>query len=282
MLKLAHIINPVSADTTSDLYVAQPITFETIRRAKQYANGVVDVELYSAQYIEDRHIAPSYFIPTPDLVHSILDFGNFREKRKLPLFKDILNNLYEATDADYLIYTNVDIALQPYFYVTVNAIINENYDAFTINKRIISDKYKFIDEIPLMLAERGGIHGGHDCFVFKREVYPKYVLGNVCLGIGGVGSTLLLNLVCHANCFALFSDKHLTFHIGDEHLWRDVSYSDMLAFNKKERRKAIGKLENKHGKIDRSIITRSNVRRRKKASLLHRLLSGEKHILRDG
>ena len=35
--------------------------------------------------------------------------GDFQKEIKLPLIHDILERLYNASDADYLIYTNVDI-----------------------------------------------------------------------------------------------------------------------------------------------------------------------------
>ena len=54
MLKIAHIINPIEVPTTSDLYIAQPITFETMRIAKEFAKD--EVELYTAQYQEDLSI----------------------------------------------------------------------------------------------------------------------------------------------------------------------------------------------------------------------------------
>ena len=37
MLKIAHIINPAKIKKTSDLYLAQPVTFETMRIAKEFA-----------------------------------------------------------------------------------------------------------------------------------------------------------------------------------------------------------------------------------------------------
>jgi len=88
MRKIAHIINPVIVKESSDLFIAQPITFETMRIAQEFARGHVDVALYSAQYPEDRPIIPEWFQMTPDLDRSILNIGSFHAKRKLPLVKD--------------------------------------------------------------------------------------------------------------------------------------------------------------------------------------------------
>ena len=46
-------------------------------------------------------------------------------RRKLPLLADIIERLYENSDAEWLIYTNVDIAVQPHFYESVASIIGD-------------------------------------------------------------------------------------------------------------------------------------------------------------
>jgi len=152
-MRIAHIINPVIVGESSDLFVAQPITFETMRIAQEFARGHVDVALYSAQYPEDRSIVPEWFQITPDLDRSIFEIRSFYKKRKLPLIKDILDRLYDASDADYFIYTNVDIALMPHFYVAVNKIIETGYDAFVINRRTISQEYTNVDQLYLMFSQ---------------------------------------------------------------------------------------------------------------------------------
>ena len=61
MIRFAHIINPVKVKDTSDLFVAQPITFETMRKAKEFAGEKLAVELFTTQYPEDHEIIPDYF-----------------------------------------------------------------------------------------------------------------------------------------------------------------------------------------------------------------------------
>jgi hypothetical protein len=234
VIKLAHIINPVAVSPSSNLFVAQPITFETMRIARAFAQGTVNVELFSAQYAEDRSIIPDNFQITPDLDRSILDVGVFQKSRKLPLIKDILDRLYAATDAEYLIYSNVDIAVMPSFYGTIASLIQQGYDALIINRRNIPETYQFLQEIPLMYAEVGSNHGGHDCFVFRREVYPKYDLGLGCIGAQRIGKILLFNLIVHAQKFYEFRDFHLTFHIGNDRVWKAPELTDYYDHNEGE------------------------------------------------
>jgi len=234
VIKLAHIVNPVIVPPSSDLHIAQPITFETMRIAQAFAADCLTVSLFSAQYAEDRSIVPDAFQLTPDLDRSVQDVGLFQKPRKLPLIADILDRLYAATDAEYLIYTNVDIALMPSFYLTVKAAIDQGYDAFAINRRTISKTYSNLSELPLMFAEVGTPQGGHDCFIFRRDVYPKYLLGNVCIGAAKIGKVLLLNLMIHSKRFFEFCDWYLTFHLGNDRAWKALELQDYFNHNEGE------------------------------------------------
>ncbi|MCX6583932.1 MAG: hypothetical protein NT166_27465 [Candidatus Aminicenantes bacterium] len=253
MLSIAHIINPVIVANTSDLSIAQPITFETMHLAREFAGNRVNVELYAVQYFDEERIPlPGSFIRTCDLSRSVPDVGVFLKKKNLPLIKDILDRLYESSSAEYMIYTNVDIALQPYFYQTVSHIIRQGYDAFIINRRTIPGKYKTLEEIPQMLAEIGEKHQGWDCFVFHRSLYPRFKLGTACIGSGWIGRVMITNMACFAKRFTVFEDLHLTFHIGNDKVWQDPQWDDYLEHNKSECRRILVDFDQKYGPFDRT------------------------------
>jgi len=239
MRRIAHIIHPVAVDNSSDLNVAQPITFQTMRTAREVAAGHVDVMRFYTKYADETPSTPEGFRETPDLDRSVMDVAACSGRRKLALIKDILDRLYEAAEAEYLIYTNVDIALMPHFYTAVSQFIDGGYDAFIINRRTIPKTYTQPQDIPLMLAQAGEPHKGHDCFVFRREVYPEYHLGLACVGTGWVGKILALNLIYHARRFREFKDLHLTFHIGNDATWRQSEFRDYLLHNERELKKVI-------------------------------------------
>ena len=218
-----------------------------MRRAKNFSRRKLDVMLYAANYIEDQIMVPDDFISLEPLENSILDFGTFKSKRKLPLISDILHRLYERSEAEYFIYTNVDIALKPDFYSTVNEIIQKGYDAFLINRRTIPNKYRQIEELPFMYKEFGESHPGYDCFVFRRDASPNFRLKNICIGINYVGLALLKNLACHGNKFKIFEDLHLTFHIGNEKSWKLDEYADYRNHNEQEYYKVLDSLNNEFG-----------------------------------
>lgn len=94
-MKIVHIANPVNISPSSDLYIARPITFESFRIAQNFSKKEVEGELITVQYSEDHEIIPDFFIRTNDLKRSVLNFGEFENRRKLSLIKDILERAYE-------------------------------------------------------------------------------------------------------------------------------------------------------------------------------------------
>lgn len=209
MISLAHIINPVKAKEGSELFIAQPIVFEAIKKARNFTENI-DVKLFSAQFTEDREIIPEFFQKTNDLENNI-QINGFK---KLPLIKDILSRLYENSNADYFIYTNADIIVLPQFYEVITKIIEQGYDAFIINRRRIPKIYNHVNDLSFIYSDIGRSHPGFDCFIFRRELFPKFSLGEICVGIPFVEATLMHNLFAHAEKCKLFDYLHLTTHIG--------------------------------------------------------------------
>ena len=237
---IAHLINPVSVSADHELSTAQPITFESMRVAATQAGNDTTVELLTAQFAEDADIIPAYYRKTSNLKHSVLEYGDFSREKKLPVLRELLHRLYHESDAEYLIYTNVDIALQPHFYRVVADRIREGLDAFIINRRRLPAKFQSARQLPEMYALNGASHPGFDCFVFHRSLYPKFQLENVCIGIPFVEITFSQNLFCYAQHFRLFEDDRLTFHIGMEIFkQRDPQY---LQYNRQQYRRAIKKM----------------------------------------
>ena len=232
--RLAHIVNPVAAEPGSRFHFIQQVTFQSMQAARQAAQGQVAVDFVSAQYAEDHAMIPPGFVATPDLERSVLDFGTFTQPRKLPLIHDILERGWAATQADYLIYTNVDIGLQPDFYLAVKRYIESGHDAFTINRRTISEHYSSLDEMPLMYSQVGEPHPGWDCFVFQRELFPRFELGTICVGAPLIGLALIANLIANARGFRQLPAEHLTFHLGDDRAWNSGPRLEYARHNRQE------------------------------------------------
>ncbi len=215
MIRIAHIINPVKVAPGTELAIVQPITFESMRVARDQAIDI-PVQLLSTSYPEDHQIIPDYFEKTPDLERSVRDIPGLDSKKKLPFINDILQRLYDGTSAEWLIYTNADIGLMPYFYTAVAHMISEGHDAILINRRRISRHYDSVAQLPMMYAELGGSHPGYDCFVFRRDLLPNFVLDGICIGVPFIEVSLLHNIIATAANLRHVDDMHLTFHIGME------------------------------------------------------------------
>ena len=250
MVSVGHIVNPVRAGAGSDLQAAQPVTFETMRRARDFSRARVDVELLTTQYPDETDLVPSGFSSAGDLTRSALDCGPFRAPRRLPLLGEIVDRLAGSSRADLLVYTNVDIALQPYFYDTVARLVALGHDAFAVNRRTIPEGGVIPDRLPFLYARLGEPHPGWDCFVFRRELAARIKLGSILIGTGWMGRTLIANFACLAAGFTVFTDLHATFHIGNQQSWKSELLSDYLAHNRREAGTILAELERVHGPFD--------------------------------
>jgi hypothetical protein len=215
-----HIINPVIVGSDSDLHTAQPITFRTMESAKSYAElSGINVAQVAAFYPEDVSLIPDSFEKCPPLTRSCLDFGSFTSRKKLPLLGDILSAAYDHSDSEYIIYTNVDIALMPHFYLTAKKLLEEGHDAINIFRRTLDSSHTGINNIPLMYSDLGEDHPGTDCFIIKRELISQFDLQNIVIGSQFVAFALRANIHAFATKITEIKRSHMTFHIGDDRDW---------------------------------------------------------------
>ncbi len=232
MPRLAHIVNPFSAPVNSDLYFAQPITFDSMRKARDVAASTIDVELLAACFPEDLILVPKTFKAVKPLERSVLDFSSFKKPYKLPLIGDILSRLYHESSAEYLIYTNADIGLYPEFYLRVHALIRDGHDAFIINRRRLPSRFMNA-EYPEIVKQKGRPHPGFDCFVFHRSMYPKLKLDGICIGVPFIEIAFSQNLFALSSKFKLVYDEVLTFHIGEE-IFKRRAPREYFFYNRKK------------------------------------------------
>lgn len=241
-LHIAHLINPFQPPPDSEWEYVEPITFASMQTAREQAksNGDIQVDLLSAQFSEDHAAIPDYFYKTPDLERSVLDICPATSAPKYPLIGDLIAKLYQNSEAEYLVYTNIDIAVQPHFYEFIAEKARQGLKAFIINRRRIPDIYRKVDELPQMYADPGKPHPGFDCFVFHRSLYPKFQFAHVCVGIPFIGILTAQNLFAFGEPCELFAEEHLTFHIGEDVF--KARHKELMQHNRKEFWKAIEKL----------------------------------------
>lgn len=223
-LRIAHIINPYPAVEGSDAWRVQQVTVRSLRNAVA-ASVRSRPELLAAQFADEVTDCSAGLIPTASLDRSVLDLHTFQRPRRLPLMADVLSRAVAATDAEFIIYTNMDIIVQPYFYDAVTALLHDGADALIINRRRIADRGQTADDLPLILAEVGRSHPGFDCFVIHRSLVPKLRLDGLCIGVPFSEAGLMYNLMAFAQDCRIHEDLHLTTHLGLEVMpARDVEY----------------------------------------------------------
>ena len=235
MLKIAHVLNVTEIDGTkraSYLHIAQPVTMRTMLLAKGVASGKVSVDLVAVKHKNEKvDIAPG-FVVAPDFdsyAHDHLpELKASGVEKPLPRLADILLAASAAPDADYVIYTNLDIGLYADFYLKVAGLIQAGHDAFCINRLDLPKTYDgiVIDESNFELAYfvEPVPHRGIDCFIFKSEYLPKLNLGNVYVGFPPIGQVLKTQIERCAGNFIWIKEGRFTFHLGSDEAWtRDKS-----------------------------------------------------------
>ena len=215
LIKLAHIINPVKAKVGSDLFHSQPVTFASMASAKSFTSSEIVVQLFATCFPEEEDIVPDYFTLLSPLEHSIQIVFSDYSLPSLPFITDILGKMKEV-ETDFIIYSNADIALMPYFYEAVAWHISKGHDAITINRRRLSHAYLNESALPTLYSDIGLSHPGFDCFIFKKELLNQFLLDRLCIGIPFVEVALLHNMAAFASHPLYLTKEHLTFHIGSE------------------------------------------------------------------
>lgn len=229
---MAHVINPAPARYDSDLYAAQPVTFESMRRAASYARlQGVDVDLIAVLGGEENLQVPHGFTRASRRARPVTRIHEFHRQRPLPLLADILEMGAEETEAEWMIYTNADIAVLPHFYTFIKEKIEEGHDAIVINRRTIDRDDLDITKLDKMSSKVGKKHPGYDCFVFRRDLVERFELGEVCIGVHLVGRVMLWNLLAHARSPILVDDAHVTFHLGDDNSGKSPEFIDYIEHN---------------------------------------------------
>lgn len=214
--RILHIINPVKVSEQSDLFFAQPITFESLKNAKNFSKFSSSITLTTTQFEEDKPIIPEGFLQLSNLQRSILDINPILKGKKLPLIIDILNKTREFDACDYIVYTNMDIGVLPQFYDVLYNFISQGNDAVVINRRRVSNQFNKIEDLPLIYSQLGDSHPGFDCFLFKKELLDKFIFDDICIGIPFLEVSFIHNLFSFADNPLFVPDIHLTFHLGME------------------------------------------------------------------
>jgi len=229
--QVRHVLNPYLCPPDSEGDRIQRLSLQTIAIARTASMAPVSVA--AVHYMDEPLALPDGFESRPALRRSVLDLATFEVPRRLPLLFDVLDCGVEGAAPDsYVIFTNMDIALLPSFYASVQRLIGLGFESLLINRRTIY-KYGFDPSLlPLMFADIGEPHDGFDCFVFPVRLLRNFVKAPVCIGAPDVARALLFNLVALSGRVLILRDAHLTFHLGDDKGWARPEFADYHAHNR--------------------------------------------------
>jgi hypothetical protein len=265
-VRFRHIIHPYNDVAVPENTAILPITFDSMRRARQFAAAEYPVTCVAVAFPEDIELIPADVIKGPALQRDVTDIGQFAMPKRLPLLFDILKNgasmalpdgahpvptrplrsmlgrllrdpfqtkpkLRPSDEVEFSIFTNSDIHLQPAFYSVLAVLIQQGYDVITANRRTLDVNSQNRSPSPLYLAERGTDHPGLDCFVFPTRMMESFVPSECCCGAGHVMRSLLFNLVAHSRRFLMLTHAQMTYHLGDDRHWAEPRFDDYLNFN---------------------------------------------------
>lgn len=235
-MRFTHVINPFAA-AGSEHGRAQQVTFASLRRAVEEAKREgIGVEVLAVTFPEDLETVEAPARGVGRLERSVQEIRRLTPVRRFPLLTDLLRIAYEEGRGEYLVYSNIDIALQPHFYVAAAEMIRQQGMrdfAATITRRTIGDQFQSPDELAAMYTAPSLPHPGCDCFIFPRRYVPELRLGNVCIGTRFFDWLLVANLDAISGFqFQKLEQEHLTFHIGDDRSW--VARVNYERFNLRE------------------------------------------------
>jgi len=246
-MRIVHIINPFHAPEGSEHAIAQAVTLESIRRAHADATSRgVNVLPVAVAFPQDIDLIAPPFIAASPLHRSVIDVASFPTDKPFPLITDLISLGAQAVFAkqpaqpeDLIVYTNLDISLQPHFYRDIAGLVSASRPAHVINRRTIPGHYTSPDQLDAMLAEPGERHGGWDCFVFPATWVHRLKLGGICIGAPYIGLAMLANLDALSGYRLVeHKDLHLTFHI--DATWR--GRTDLAQHNRDQLKTALDSL----------------------------------------
>jgi len=226
---IRHIVNPYEAAPRSEEARIQKLTLHTMSIAR--ATASLPVTVSAVTFADETVDVPQGFALTRSLKRSSQDLASFARPRRLPLLFDVLEEGARGASADFIVFTNMDIALLPHFYPAIQRLLEAGFDGLLVNRRTI---YKYgLDPglLPLMYADMGEPHDGFDCFVFPARLLAQFEKTPVFIGIPEVARALLFNMVALCDRILILRDAHLTFHLGDDKAWAAPDLADYHRHN---------------------------------------------------
>lgn len=230
---LHHVVNAYDAGTTSETECHAAVISSMSHAASCTAADSGSIHFHAVSRADEADLIPAGFVGHPVLARSIRNDVRYSGCKPVPYLFDILAPLRGGDVGEWVVFTNMDIVLQPWFYTAVLELLGAGFDALIINRRTQPAEYSGCSEW-LLRSEIGVSHPGMDCFVFPRSWIEGFVVSDAVVGAGNVMRSLLYNLVCRARKLVFVTRAMLTLHFGDDRPWLNPPMSILHDHNASE------------------------------------------------
>ena len=243
-VSFTHLLNPFPARPGSEHAVASRVTWQSVRAAHAMAAAAgIAVEVRALILPGDEAAVEPPTASTVHLTRSVMDVAELTPRRPLPLIADLLTLGEQGCAGSHVIFSNMDIALQPNFYTSVHDLVTRQLGPqvpFTVG-RLNVDRTLADGPMEALYAASGPLGLGYDCFVMPRGLIPKLDLGLCCIGAPHFDQLLYMELdALSGQRLRSIDDQRLTFHLGSDIAW--AAMIDHVEFNLRESLGAIARM----------------------------------------
>jgi hypothetical protein len=248
-VSFTHIINPFVCEPHTEHGIASRITYASLIPAMEHARQAgVEVEINAVILPGEEAAIAAPAKLGGHLPRTVQDIRTLNPRRPFPLIADILKAGSASATSSHVIYTNMDIGLQPDFYAQLRTLIETRFDEdtpFIVYRRNIPGHYTGIEQLPAMYDEPGEVAYGFDCFVFPRAYVSKLDLGHCCIGAAHFDYLMFMALDAVSGFrVQRVNDVPLTFHVGNDINWS--GQIDYIEHNLAESMAAIQRMRQCH------------------------------------
>lgn len=243
-ISLTHLLNPFPAKPGSEHAIASRVTWQTIRAAHALAQER-GLEVTCRAIVlpgDESAVEP----PCTSVVHldrTVADVADLKPRRPLPLIGDLLKVGSRDMSSSHIVFSNMDISVQPNFYIALNdLIVALGADVPFTLARINIDPALADAPLDRMYAADGTLGHGYDCFVIPRPLIDQLDLGASCIGAPHFDQLLYMALdVISGHRVKSLNRERLTFHLGNDIAW--AAMMDYVEHNLAEALAAIERMK---------------------------------------
>lgn len=267
-ISFTHVLNPFVAKAGSEHDVASRLTWRTLSQAAAQAQAQgMKIDVTAVILAGDASSVRAPVTRVVTLSRTVADVATLKPQRLLPLIGDLLTLGAAGSSASHIIFSNMDIAVQPHFYIRLQELVKTRHGSqqpFAV-PRVNIDAALADAPLAEIFAATGPLGQGYDCFVIPRPMITQLDLGLCCIGSAYFDYLLAIELdALSQGCFKNLIDERLTVHLGSDIAW--ASMMDYLEHNLSESLLAIERFRRVHDiqpggffdRLDMGIFQRGN------------------------